>query len=275
MGADAMMLSILLWFWQGPGGAWGRYKVAHVNRAARMIRANLKCKHEIVCITDLAADAEQLGFEPGIRVVQLWPDLADRGRCWRRLKAFAPGMEKLLGERWAWIDLDCVVLGDLTPLFERDEDLVLWQSQSTRAYYNGSMVLHRAGSMPDIWERYNPSIDMNPSWPGSDQAWFCHYLGGDMPVWTARDGIYAFNRYGRKWRREPPAHARILFFPGSIKPNSHICQKLTPWIQGVLNQYGEVDEPAYHWTPHARRTRIKRRQQRYIRTSRAGVTLRV
>lgn len=263
------MLTVILWLWQAQSRpAWGGFKPAHVNRAARMIRNNLTLQHEIVCITDLHDAVTE--FDPEIRLVPIWSDHAERGRCWRRLKAFAPGMEQILGERWAWIDLDCVVMGDLTPLFERDEDLVLWRSQSTRNPYNGSMVLHRAGTMPEIWQQYRPQIDLK-GLPGSDQAWLAHLLGSRMPVWTDRDGVYAYNRYGRRWRKGPPPGARIMFFPGSIKSNSHICLALTPWVQGVLNQYGEFDEKPYQWS--ARMAQRARRLQRFHQ-KRAGVLVR-
>lgn len=267
------MLRVVLWLWHGAGGAWGRYGIEHANRCARMVRANLSLPHELVCITDIAEDGAAY-FDAGIRLVQIWNDLADRGRCWRRLKAFAPEMTDIIGERWAWIDLDCVILGDLAPLFERPEDLVLWRSQSTRAPYNGSMVLHTAGTMPEIWERYSPHVAVN--YPGSDQAWFAHCLGANMPVWTDRDGVLAYNRYGRRCRHGPPDGARVMFFPGSVKSNSHICRKMTPWVQEILNKYGDFDEPQYHW--HPRQHQLERRRanaRRFIGASvRQGVIMR-
>lgn len=262
-------LTIVLWLWQGPGGAWGRYTVEHVNRAARMVREHLTLEHELVVITD----QPEGDFISDLRIVPIWPDLADRGRCWRRLKAFAPEMKEIIGPRWAWIDLDCVVLGDLTPLFQRDEDLVLWRSQSTRNPYNGSILLHTSGTWPQIWTGYSPSIVTKL--PGSDQSWLAHLLGPHMPVWTDKDGVFAYNRHARRWRRGPRESARIVFFPGSIKANSNVVCRETPWIGEILKTYGEVQEDAYQWRPRAHQLRAMRRRTRSFGGRRAGVNVRV
>ena len=85
MGAYAL-IHVVLWLWSGRRFLWGRYKAAHLNRVAAMIRENLSIPHEIVAITDMPE-----GIDPSIRIVPLWPDLADQGRCFRRLKLFEPG----------------------------------------------------------------------------------------------------------------------------------------------------------------------------------------
>lgn len=82
-----------------------------------------------------------------------------------------------------------------------------------------------------------------------------------MPVWTEKDGVYAYNSHGQRWRRGPPQGARLLAFPGTVKPNSHIVRTRTPWVQAELDRYGEVDDGQYRWR---RQTRAERRRLAHI-----------
>jgi hypothetical protein len=66
--------------------------------------------------------------------VPLWDDYAQRPEparrknpsCYRRLRAFAPDIAATFGQRFVSIDLDCVITGDLRPLWNRSEDFVIW-----------------------------------------------------------------------------------------------------------------------------------------------------
>lgn len=254
-----MILSVVLWLWNdGVKRRWGGYTVEHVNRAAAMIRANLDMPHELVCITD----QPEGDFRSDIRIVPIWDDLADRGRCWRRLKLFDPDTARSIGDRIAWIDIDCCVTGDLTPLFDRREDIVFWRSQTTRCPINGSMVLMTAGARPQVWTQFRPKQPFAPRYPGSDQAWISHVLNlgarpGDEAYWTRQDGVLSYVKYGRGNRQEPPTNSRIVFFPGSLKSNADVVLANTPWVQDILDQYGECSEELYSWVP--RRTRLQQR----------------
>ena len=64
--------------------------------------------HRFVCITD-----EPL---PDVECLPLWSDFAELGGCYRRLKLFDPAIKDLLGPRFAAIDLDCVITGNLEPI---------------------------------------------------------------------------------------------------------------------------------------------------------------
>jgi hypothetical protein len=154
------VISIVLWLWNDRNGRWNNvapYDATKLIRMSRMVRANLAIPHEIVAVTDYPAHA----FPSDIRVVPIWPDLVNdagvgMGRCWRRLRAFAPEMAELIGPRFVWMDLDAVVMGDLTPLLTRPEDLVLWRSNTTSCPYNGSMVLMTAGCRAQVWSEWTP-----------------------------------------------------------------------------------------------------------------------
>ena len=76
-------------------------------RQAKAISDKLTLEHEIVCVTDHPPGS----FPSHIRIVPVWDDWKELGGCYRRLKAFAPEMRDVLGPRFAWIDLDCAVVG--------------------------------------------------------------------------------------------------------------------------------------------------------------------
>lgn len=261
MGAGHL-IQLVLWLWRdesSPHNKTSPYSVDKVHRAAAMIQANMHDKHEIVCITDQPADQ----FASWIRVVPLWSDVSSMPRCWRRLKAFAPEMKKLIGPRFAWLDLDMVVLDDISPLFRRKEEVVFWKPGTTRTPYNGSMVLMTAGSCAQVWESFakDPAKAKTTAYAaglvGSDQAWWSVVLGPNCPSWTPEaDGVCA---YWQNCRPLPPPNARIVYFPGSLKDNGTYVRYHSPWVKQTLDAALAIDEEQYQWKRHAPPTRFRGR----------------
>lgn len=129
MAAAGDRLQVVLWKWRDPRKRHiiFDYSAEAVNRKAAELRRYLALPHDIVCITDDAA-----GLSSDIRAIPLWPEGRELGGCWCRLKAFAPEMADVIGRRFALIDLDSIVAGPLDPLFQRQEDLVVYRSDSVR-----------------------------------------------------------------------------------------------------------------------------------------------
>ena len=158
---SSLTANILLFLWSqasGPPGTFDgfyRFGPRDVMRLAAQIRANLRMPHRLTVVTDLprhqfCAEIEHLDL------VQHFGELRQFGGCWLRLKCFAPELEPVLGPRWAWIDLDCLVVGALDPLLDRPEPLVLYRSDSVIGqHWNGSFVLGGSGS-GDIWTKFDP-----------------------------------------------------------------------------------------------------------------------
>src|SRR5690606_12446364 len=93
-----------------------------------------------------------------------------------RLKAFDPEFAKNIGERIFTLDLDTVITGDITPLVDRDEDLVLWRCENHRKIkYQGGMHLMDAGARPHVWSEFKGERSYETTkrlgLVGSDQAW--------------------------------------------------------------------------------------------------------
>ena len=108
---------------------WGtKYGPEYVNRLYAMVRRHLKGDFRFVCLTErsegIVPDVQCLPIPP----LDLPPGIPERG--WTKLTTFAADLHGLQGTA-LFLDLDVVIVGDITPLFEAHKDFVL-----------GSRVLH-------------------------------------------------------------------------------------------------------------------------------------
>jgi hypothetical protein len=106
-------------------------------------------------------------------------------------------MAEIIGPRFVSLDLDVVVTGDLTPLFERTEDFVIWAWPFRGTLYNGTMWMMDAGARAKVWTEFDPATSPTKSrlagFAGSDQAWMNYVRGhvgregrgGGIPVLPA------------------------------------------------------------------------------------------
>lgn len=231
------MLSVITWKWTPPPGYRSTFGPETVNVLARMVRRHYARPHRFLCVTD---DAR--GLDAAIEVVPDRHDFAGvpnphGGRnpsCYRRLRLFAPDAAETFGERFVSLDLDCVITGDLGPLWDRPEDVVFWGDTNPTTAYNGSMMLLRAGARPQVWTRFNPRTSPIASKRagcfGSDQGWISYCLGPREPKWTTADGVYSFRTHVAPARRLP-MNARVVMFHGQHDPWDRTVQQQHPWVK--------------------------------------------
>lgn len=231
--------------WKPPFKFRTTYTANHVNTLRSMVARHYPHPHRFVCITD-----DPKGLEPGIEVIPIWDDYAElpppqggyNPSCYRRLKLFSREMAALLGERFVSIDLDCTVLADLTPLWDRPEEFVIWRSALPRRSgcrsqsYNGSMFLMTAGARAAVWEQFKPSTSVKAAAKaglvGSDQAWIEYCLGPDEATWLPRtDGVYSYRLHLMHLSGKLPPNARLVFFQGKAKPWHRGLSEHSPWIE--------------------------------------------
>ena len=219
----------MLWKWSNPNRLHilFNYSADAVNRLRRQLAQHLTIPHDVVCITDNPS-----GIDSGIRIVPLWSDAAELGGCWRRLRAFAPDMREMIGPRFAWVDLDSVIVGSMDEILGRPEPIVLYRSNSVEGTpYNGSLLMMDAGARPEVWGRFDrgrsPEIVKHANLTGTDQAWMAHILGPNEAVWTSDDGVMHFTR---ECVPDLPEHSRIVFFPGVQKMHMPNARRHAPWI---------------------------------------------
>jgi hypothetical protein len=284
-------LTVVGWLWKSSTGK-ARYTPEHANIWARMIHRHLTLPHRLCLLTDWDSSAPGADFDPLIEPVPLWSDWRElrnpawpenRPNCYVRLKAFSEEFGKILLHheghegheglnivpRFVSIDLDCVVLKNLDPLFDRDEDFLIYRRhleqipQDEVNVYQASMWMMKAGARKKVWEDFKglASVRAADGYLGTDQAWMRHSLGDGESGWTREDGVYGWPNIcrDRRYKAKPPEDARIIFFYGGEKPwhfasterpRCHACgadvRVKPPWELN-FNRHGATDD--YQWIP--------------------------
>lgn len=232
------MLSVVTWKWKSATPYRSQFGPETVNILKECVKRNYHKPHRFICVTD-----DPKGIDSDIKVIRLWNEFADlpspfgvgNPSCYRRLRMFGPEAKRMFGNRFVSLDLDCVVTGDLSPLWDRPEDIVLWGDTNPGTFYNGSMMLMTAGCRPQVWDDFHP--EKSPKLAkaagqfGSDQAWISYKLGPDEKKWTVNDGIYSYRIHLRtRQGRFLPKEARIVMFHGGLDPWSPQALSLN-WVK--------------------------------------------
>jgi hypothetical protein len=277
-------LRVVTWLWGSPKGSKVSFGADQVNTLLSMVDRHYRKPYEMVLISD---DAR--GIDGAIRTIKLpnefpqleHPQQAGLGTCYRRLQMFKPEMADIISPRFVSMDLDCVIVGDVTPLWDRKEDAVFWDSGFFWAPYNGSMTLMTAGARRQVYEKFDPArtpkLAADKGLVGTDQAAVAHILGIGQATWNdERDGVWAFRNLGytgdreretrrqekenrrRERRREDaerearkdarqvakkalPSNCRIVFFPGALKPHDPEVFRSFHWVRKNYRDQGVAD----------------------------------
>jgi hypothetical protein len=233
-----MSLTVVCWKWTPERNYRSEFSADTVNCLARMVKRHYPHPHRVVCVTD-----DPNGIDPDIGIVKLWPDLgqltnphgAHQPSCYRRLKAFSEEARNWFGDRFVSVDLDCVIVGDMTPLWNRTEDFIIWSGETDRRVWcNGSMWMMTAGARRRVWDTFNPKRSpyeaKRAGFFGSDQGWIAHCLGRKEATWTIKDGVYSFRVHLKAGKVPLPDDARVVFFHGKYDPWHSMPQRL-PWVK--------------------------------------------
>jgi hypothetical protein len=230
-------LSVVAFKWKPLSGYRSIFRADAVNALRRMVAKHYPKPHRFICCTD-----DPSGIDKGIEIVPLWDEFANipsphGGRnpsCYRRLRAFRPDIAALFGERFVWIDLDTVIVGDLVPIFDRPEDFVIWGETDPRSFYNGSMVLMTAGSRRRVYDEFDPKTSPRRAKQagkfGSDQGWVSYCLGKGEATWGRQDGVYSYRVHIAPQGDRLPEDARVVMFHGKHDPWSWYGQRI-PWVR--------------------------------------------
>lgn len=228
--------SVVCWKWHREGYR-SKFTANTVNVLRKMVARNFAHPHRFICVTD---DAE--GLDRQVEVVSGWNDYAEvpslhgngNPSCYRRLRMFSRDAGDTFGKRFVSIDLDCVIVDDMKPVWLRDDDFVIWGDTSPRTFYNGSMVLMTAGARPQVWEDFDPKKSPAKAFAagmwGSDQAWISHRLGPNEKKWTKADGVYSFRNEVQRMGGHLPKGARVVMFHGVFDPWAPGPQQI-PWVK--------------------------------------------
>lgn len=232
--------TVICWRWKPKPGYRSTYAPSTVRALRDMVAKHYRHPHRFVCVDDAPEE-----IDADIETIRDFGDFADlpspHGKknpsCYRRLRLFHPDSASLFGTRFVSLDLDCVIVGDLAPLWDRPEELVCWGDTNPQpgSYYNGSMILMTAGARPRVWTEFDPRTSPDKAlaakaW-GSDQGWLSYCLGPGEARWGIQHGVYSFrNHIEHQPGKMLPADARVVMFHGRVDPWMAEAQQLA-WVR--------------------------------------------
>jgi hypothetical protein len=203
-------MKFVCWLWRGRG-FWKRtatYDGHDVAVLASMLKRH--GGHELICVHDgnfvIPTCIWQMPMPSNVAAL---PDYLPK------LWAWSPEFHAVVGERFASIDLDVVLLGDVAHLLSGPEPVRLWDSAVNESY-NTSLFAIEPGFGHQVWNSYVPESlaaarDRAVYWTG-DQSWVAHVLGPGMPTFSESDGVI---RYRPQLHRDaPPPGALAVFLCG-------------------------------------------------------------
>ncbi len=242
------MLSVVCWKWKGAGNSPrkpstydrlipSRYTATHVNRLRSMVARHLHVPHRFVCITD-----DPTGLDRGIEHYRCRYGDERLYRQTRRLWMFSKEAQEWLGDRALNLDLDTVIMDDITPLVAHSEPLVIWSCRSSSGGYdrvlNPSFVLFDVGALDAMWQAFADDPDgmlraAHQGWKTSDQAVLNYWIvTREIPVHTLAeaDGLYSFRDDILPTGHLPDGASLIGFYDPRYDPSLPDLQARHPWI---------------------------------------------
>lgn len=223
--------------WKPKPGYRSSFGPEAVKVLRNMIARHYSKPHRFVCVTD-----DTTGLD-GIETFPLWDDYKDvpspagghNPSCYRRLKMFAPEAKEWFGDRVVVMDLDTVIVQDLTPLFKGDFDFRIWGESDypQTQWMNGSLWMLKTGTRTKVWTDFDPTTSPKKAHKagarGSDQGWMSFILGKTEATWGRKDGVYSYRKHVKPLGHLPN-DARIVNFHGHVDPWSYEAQQI-PWVK--------------------------------------------
>ncbi|HVI92277.1 MAG TPA: hypothetical protein VM659_28565 [Dongiaceae bacterium] len=231
------MLSIVCFKWKPKGAYRSIFGAQTVNILKRMVDRHYANPHRVICVTDDARD-----IDPDIEIMPLWDDHANvpsphgagNPSCYRRLKAYSKEASDWFGPRFVILDLDCVIVRDMVPVWDTPADFCIWGDTNPMSPYNGSMQLMNTGARSQVWETFDPVESPKRSkamgYFGSDQGWIAACLGPNENRWSTVNGVYSYRNHIARAAGKLPPNARIVFFHGQTDPWHPQAQALD-WVK--------------------------------------------
>ncbi|BBE10961.1 hypothetical protein HH1059_03430 [Halorhodospira halochloris] len=207
----------------------------------------------MICVTD-----DPSGLDAQIEPIEL-PNkcryLIDKTKGnYAKLWIFSSEHEKLINEdKFMYLDLDVVVTGDLSNLFELNQPLAIGDGMKVRRGFsaikhrlrrgywpyrcpvNSSILVVQCGYANDLWYDFDPTKSPNETVDakirGTDQAWIYIRARDRLSILTRNEGIYRA-AWLPKHQGNLPNNCRLVAFPGENdkKPWSMSMLKRHPWI---------------------------------------------
>lgn len=214
-------------FWK----ATARYDERHVIVLASMLYRH--GGHSLTCIQD-----GSFSIPPGITSITMPEHVAALPDYQPKLWVWSRQLHDLIGERFAVIDLDVVIAGDLAPVLARSERFCIWD-HAAGELYNSSLFVISPGFGNAVWDCYSVNTfarvrhDYENSgryWTG-DQSWIGHVLGRGKTTFGECDGVI---QYRPKYHRAVmPSDMLACFMCGPYEPFSEAEE--SEWVKTLYH----------------------------------------
>lgn len=183
--------------------------------------------HELVCVSD-----DPLLLVPGVRTILMPAQVSALPNYLPKLWAWSPEFHAIICQRFASIDLDVVVTGDLGPVLETKAPLRIWNKAANEPY-NTSLFTLEPGYGHDVWKRYSPEALESakakaPYWTG-DQSWVAHVLGPNEETFGEETGVIQYRP--KLHRARMPEGMKAGFFCGPYIPETEGSN--SKWVRDV------------------------------------------
>lgn len=205
---------------------WGtKYGPDYVNRLFAMTRRHLRGEFRFICLTDrpegITSEVECFS----IPALDLPPGSPERG--WTKLTTFTPDLHGLRGTA-LFLDLDVVIVDDITPFFEQPGDFLIihdWK-RPWRLTGNSSVYRFELGAHSDVLTYFRTHVDEVRAKFRNEQAYLSDVLHKQGKLsywpteWCASWKYHCIPAFPRNYWQEPrlPQGARILIFHGVMNP---------------------------------------------------------
>lgn len=214
-----MIFVCFLWRGHGFWKRTAKYDEGHVSVLASMLRRH--GGHDLLCVQDGSFDIPRSVTMPGM--VAAMPDYLPKLWSW------SPAFHSVVGRRFAVIDLDVVVTGDLAPLLAGPEPVRIWD-QAVGEPYNSSLFALEPGFGNEVWTACIPTAVAEAKakawrWTG-DQSWVAHVLGPEMPTFGERHGVIQYRP--KMHRAAMPAGTLAAFMCGPYEPRTEAQE--SEWV---------------------------------------------
>lgn len=259
------MLTFVTWKWESQGERKSEFSNEHVNILYNMLNRNLKMDFKLVCISD-----DFSGIREEVNKFPIWKDALNLPGELKRLRIFGSDVLDSIGDNIVNIDLDVVIVNDITPLFIHNSSFKMWFLEG--GPLNASLFQFKAGEFDWIWnnfqheeliEKYvrmsffrklltpksrrrkckvSKSAHMAGFQRGTEQAWIAYCLwplfknnDEKIDIWTCKDGIYNWGQLKRRIlpHKKLPDDAKMVFFCGPDNPPN--LKQDVHWINQYYN----------------------------------------
>ena len=204
---------------------WGtKYGPEYVDRLYGMVQRHLPGDFDFVCLTDNAEGVRAEVTCLPLPTFDLAPG-ADRG--WPKLTTFKADLHGLHG-RALFLDLDVVVVGDMTPFFELPGDFLIIKDYKRpwRVTGNSSVYRFNIGAHADVLQHFIDHQAEVRARYRNEQEYLSHALHAQgklaywPPGWCASFKYHCIPRWPTNYWREPfiAPGARIVVFHGEVNP---------------------------------------------------------